>query len=76
MYLASNPKTGPDVTKLFSYSTQLCTTFQLLLKTKNRQKKFLASRLSDVEFIMLINGKMSTIVGILTFISRINIVLG
>ena len=30
-------------------------------------KKFLASSLSDVVFIMLINVKMPTIVGILTF---------
>ena len=40
---------GPEVIKLFSYSTQLST-----------------------KFIMLINVKMPTIVGILTFISMIN----
>ena len=39
-------------------------------------KKFLASSLSDVVFIMLINVKMPTIVDILTFIRRINFVLG
>ena len=33
--------------------------------------KFLALSLSDVVFIMLINVKMPTIVGILTFMSRI-----
>ena len=33
---------------------------------------FLASKLSDVVFIMLINVKMPIIVGILTFISMIN----
>ena len=47
-------------------------------------KKFLALRLQDVVFIMLINVKMPTmiinvkmptIVGILTFMSRINFVL-
>ena len=38
-------------------------------------KKFIALRLSDVVFIMLINVKMQTIVGILTFMSRINIML-
>ena len=38
-------------------------------------KKFLALSLSDVVFIMLINVKMSTIVGILTFMSRINLLL-
>ena len=38
-------------------------------------KKSLALSLSDVIFIMLINVKMPTIVGILTFMSRINFVL-
>ena len=38
-------------------------------------KKLLAIGLSDVVFIMLINVKMPTIVGILTFMSRINFVL-
>ena len=38
-------------------------------------KKFLALGFSDVVFIMLINVKMPTIVGILTFMSRINFVL-
>ena len=33
-------------------------------------KKFLALSLSDVVFIMVINVKMSTIVGILTIMSR------
>ena len=37
--------------------------------------KSLALSLSDAVFIMLINVKMSTIVGILTFMSRINFVL-
>ena len=37
--------------------------------------KFLALNLSDVVFIMLMNIKMPTIVGILTFMSRINFVL-
>ena len=38
-------------------------------------KMFLALSLSDVVFIMLINVKIPTIVGILTFMSRINFVL-
>ena len=61
----------------FSCSTQLSTKFQLLIKkTKIRQmKKFLAFSQSDVVFIMLIHVKMTTIVGILTFMSRINFVL-
>ena len=36
---------------------------------------FLVLKLSDVVFILLINVKMPTIVGILTFISRINFML-
>ena len=46
-------------------------------KVKFRQmKKFLVLSLFDVVFIMLINFKMPTIVGILTFKSRINFILG
>ena len=44
--------------------------FQLLVKTK-----MLALKLSDAVFIKLINAKMPTIVGILTFISRINFIV-
>ena len=45
-------------------------------KLEYRQlKKFLALRISDVVFIMLINDKMPTIVGILSFMSRINFAL-
>ena len=59
--------------KLFLCSTQLSTKFQLLIKPKipGQMNKFLALCLSDVVFIMLINVKMLTIVGILTFMSRI-----
>ena len=67
--------------KTFSCSTQLSTEFQLLIKTKiptvscskslrcykYHAYKFLALSPSDVIFIMLINVKMPTIVGILTF---------
>ena len=65
-------------TRLQSYTTFSCTTqlgmkFQLLLKTKRlKNNAFLASEHSAVVFIMLINVKMSTIVGILTFMSMIN----
>ena len=70
------PQPGPKVIKLFSYSTQLSTTFQLLIKLKYRQiKKFLALSLSNVVFIMLINVKMPTIIGILTFMRRKNFLL-
>ena len=45
-------------------------------KLKYRQiKKFLALSHSDIVFILLINVKMPTIVGILTFKSRINFML-
>ena len=48
--------------------------FQLLTKIKMLKKKiYLALTFSDVVFILLINVKMPTIVGILTFISRIDI---
>ena len=39
-------------------------------------KKFLGLKLSDVAFILLINVKMPTTVGILTFMGRINFMLG
>ena len=68
--------TDPKVIKRFSCSTQLSTKFQLLIKLKYRQmKKFLASILLDIVFIMLVNVKMLTIVGILTFMSMINFML-
>ena len=38
-------------------------------------KKFIVLSLSDIVFIMLINVKMPTIVGILTFMSRIKFML-
>ena len=69
-------KHRPRGHKTFSISTQLSMKFQLLIKIKYRQiKKFLALNLLDIVFIMLINVKMPTIVGILTFMSRINFVL-
>ena len=40
-----------------------------------QMKRFLALRLSDVVFFMLINVKMSTIIDISTFMSMINFVL-
>ena len=66
----------PRCYKSLSCSTQLSMKFQLLIKLKFQQiKKFLALSLSGVVFIMLINAKMPTIVGILPFMSRINFVL-
>ena len=51
--------------------------FQLLIKTKMLKNKrhFLLSNTYNVVFIMLINVKMPTIVGILTFISMIKFML-
>ena len=49
---------------------------QLLIKGKMLKNIFfLALKLSDAVFIMLIYVKMPTIVGILTFMSRINFLL-
>ena len=66
-------KPGPEVIKLFSCSTQLSKKFQLVIKTKiqtNEEAYCLKSIRSGVVFIMLIN-----VVGILTFMSRVNFVL-
>ena len=64
---------GPEVIKLFSCSTQLSTKFQLLIETRKPSNKEVSSCMSlRYLFIMLINVKMSTVVGILTFMSRIN----
>ena len=60
-----NMKPGPEVIKHFSCSTQLRMKFQLLIKTK--MLTFLAFKLSDIVFIMLINVKMPTNIGILLF---------
>ena len=48
-----------------------------LIKTKiqTNEEVSLALSLSDVVLIMLINVKMPTIVGIITFMSRINFML-
>ena len=76
MFRFEEERAGPEVIKLSPCSTQLSTKFQLLIKLQHRQiKKFLALSLSDVVFIMVINVKMPTIVGILTFMSRINFML-
>ena len=65
----------PEVIQVCSCSTQLSKTFQPRIKLKCRKiKNFRALSLSEVEFIMLINVKMPTIVGILTFMSSINLV--
>ena len=50
--------------------------FQLLIKSKMlKNDTFLAFKLSDVVFIMFINVKMPTVVGILTSMSMIIFIL-
>ena len=70
---------GPQVIKLLSCSTKLSMKIQLLIKIKmlkiKRYSCFTLASLSDVEFILLISVKMPTIVGILTFMSRISFML-
>ena len=70
-------KPGPRGYKTFSCSTQLSMNFHLLIKPKipTTEIFFFALSLSDVVFIVLVNVKMPTIVGILIFMSRINFVL-
>ena len=64
----------PRCYKLFC-STQLSTKFQLLIKTKMLKYIGISCfNLSDNVFIQLINVKMPTIVGILTFMSRIDFI--
>ena len=63
---------GPKVIKLFSCSTQLSMKFKFLINTEMAQiNPFFWSRPSE-PFILLIYVKMPTVVGILTFIRRIN----
>ena len=69
-------QSGPEVIKLLHTQLNWAWNFNCSLKLKYRQiKKFLALSLPGAVFIMLINVKMPTIVGILTFMSRINFVL-
>ena len=64
---------GPGGYKLFSCSESM--KIQLRTKTKISTNKEVSCFRSDFVFIMLINVKMPTIVGILTFMSRINFML-
>ena len=61
---------------MFSCSTELSMKFQPLMKTKMLKNiYFLAFKLSNTAFILLINVKMPIIVGILTFMSMMNFIL-
>ena len=76
-YIANNVSPGPEVIIHFSCSTQLSMKFQMHIKTKMLKNKIFScfQTLTDDVFIMLINVKMPTIVGILTFMSNLNFVL-
>ena len=65
--------TGSENKKPVLCSTQLSMTFQLLIKAKMLKNN--AVKLLAFVLILLINVKRPTIVGILTFMSRINFVL-
>ena len=49
--------------------------FQLLIKKRLKIKNFFFLLNEDVVFILLINVKTPTIVGVLTYMSRINFML-
>ena len=62
----------PQVIKLFSCSTQLSTEFQLLIKTKiPTNEEVSCFSLSVFVFLMLINFKMTKIVGILIYLTPV-----
>ena len=64
-------KTVPEVLKLFSCSTQRSMKFKMLICIKiSRNSAFLGSGKPTMLFFPLINVKMPTIVGILTFMGR------
>ena len=65
------PGPGPAVIKLVSCSTQLSLTFQMLITIKYQEIWLIfVSDKSRMPFFSLLNVKMPTIVGILTFMSR------
>ena len=67
-------QSGPRgyTSKQFSCSAQLCMKVKLFIKGQ-MLNFFLALDNSDAVFILLINVKMPTIVGVKTFMSRINL---
>ena len=64
-----------EIIKLLPCSTQLSMKLQPLIKTKMMKNKELVFKLSDVTFIILINVRIPSIFGIVTFMSMINIIL-
>ena len=75
--IPSAKKTRLRRCQTFSCSTQLSMEFQLPIKAKMRKinQYFFFFKLLDVAPIMLINVKMPTIDGILTFMSMLNFML-
>ena len=72
MRLVKRPRGNKTFIMLTSTEHEISTAKKL----KYRQmKKFFSLSLSNVVFILLINVKMPTIVGIFTFMGRINLVL-
>ena len=65
---------GPEVIKLFPCSAQLSIQFQMPISIK-KFSFFSGSDKLIMLFFLLINGKMPTTVGILTIISRKNVML-
>ena len=61
---------SPEVTKLFSCSTQLSRKFLMLIGITVKKFGFLGSDKPRMLFFPLIHVKMPTVVGILTFMSR------
>ena len=70
-------RSGPEVIKIFSCSTQLSMKFVLLINLKLFVIPFFFSCLTklSMKFSLLINMKMPTIVGIFIFISKENFML-
>ena len=69
-------KPGPEVIKLFSCSTEFSMKFQMLISIKDQNiRLFSGSDKPRKLFFPLINVKMPTFVGILTFMSRKNFML-
>ena len=66
---------GPKVMKNFSCLTRLSMKFQMLRSIKILRKHFSGSDKPRMLFFLLINVKMPTLVGILTFMSKKNFML-
>ena len=69
-------RSWPELIKLYSCSTQLRMKFVLLIKIQYQQFKPVSCTAEfSMQFFLLTNIKMATIVGILIFISRRNFIL-